>query len=74
MIKYQLYGRSRLVGLFPGGRFTAESPKLVKSLKHPLIFRRRILLRGVVVLLNSGNYVEQDDRRTKAWVHAISGC
>jgi hypothetical protein len=43
-------------------------------LKHPLIFRRRILLGGVVVLLNRGNHVEQDDRRTKAWVHAISGC
>jgi hypothetical protein len=39
------------------------------SLKHPLIFRRRILLRGIVILLNRGNYVEQDDQWTKAWVH-----
>src|SRR3954468_7584968 len=46
----------------------------LRCLKHPLIFRRCILLGGVVVLLNRGNHVEQDDRRTKAWVHAISGC
>src|SRR3954471_9624049 len=66
----------RRAKIFPNDALSGEMlDKIIMSiLKHPLIFGGRILLRDAVVLLTRGSYVEQDDRRTKARVRAISGC